>query len=199
MSEPRFESKNAARSERTRAALIGGARDLFASGGYAATSTPDIVRQANVSRGALYHHFADKLDLFRAVVDAEQATVAREIDHASRDVDDPVVAIRLGGEAFLDAMRDPGRRRILLIDGPAVLGVDTMREIDTRHAGQTLVEGVRAAIDAGRMRPLPPVALAALLNATFDRVAEADEEEGEYRTALWGLIEGLRIQPNQAS
>ncbi|MDQ3443021.1 MAG: TetR/AcrR family transcriptional regulator [Chloroflexota bacterium] len=198
MSEPMIESKNAVRSERTRTALIAAARDLFATGGYAATSTPDIVRVANVSRGALYHHFADKLNLFRAVVEAEQATVAQEVDRPSQEVDDPVAAIRLGGEAFLEAMRDPGRRRILLIDGPAVLGVAAMREIDARHAGRTLVEGVQTAIAAGRMRSLPPVALAALLNAAFDRVAEADDEGGEYRAALWGLIEGLRTGPDGA-
>lgn len=193
MNEPMIESKNAVRSERTRAALITAARDLFANDGYAATSTPDIVRQANVSRGALYHHFADKLDLFRAVVEYEQATVAREIDHASQEVADPIAAIRLGGEAFLEAMRDPGRRRILLIDGPAVLGTEVMREIDTRHAGRTLVEGVQAAIAAGRIQPLPAAALADLLSAAFDRVAEAGDERGEYRRALWALLEGLTI------
>lgn len=187
-----IESKNAVRSERTRSTLIAAARDLFATHGYAATSTPDIVRQANVSRGALYHHFKDKADLFRAVVEAEQAAVAREIDDASRKEDDPVAALRLGGEAFLDAMHDPGRRRILLIDGPAVLGTDAMRQIDARHAGRTLVEGVQAAIAAGQIRPLPSIALAALLNAAFDRAAEHDDERGEYRQALWGLIEGLR-------
>jgi len=89
-------------------------------------------------------------------------------------------------------MRDPGRRRILIIDGPAVLGSQAMREIDARHAGRTLVEGVQAAIDSGRMRPLPAVALAALLNAAFDRAAENDDERGEYRQALWALLEGLR-------
>lgn len=193
VSEPMNESKNAVRSERTRRALVAAARVLFATGGYAATSTPDIVRQASVSRGALYHHFVDKTDLFRAVVDAEQAAVARAIDAASLDADDPVAAIRLGGEAFLDAMHDPGRRRILLVDGPAVLGAAAMREIDARHAGQSLVEGVQAAIDAGRLRPLPPIALAALLNAAFDRTAEEDDVRGDYRAALWALLDGLTV------
>jgi len=90
-------------------------------------------------------------------------------------------------------MRDAGRGRILLIDGPAVLGSQAMREIDARHAGRTLAEGVQAAIDAGRMQPLPAATLAALLNAAFDTVAEYDDERGEYRRALWGLIESLRI------
>lgn len=193
MSEPMNESKNAVRSERTRTVLLTTARDLFANDGYAATSTPAIVQAAHVTRGALYHHFSDKLHLFRAVVESEQAAVAREIDHASQEVDDPIAAIRLGGEAFLEAMRDPGRRRILLIDGPSVLGTEVMREIDARHASRTLVEGVQAAIAAGRIQPLPAAALAHLLSAAFDQVAEHDDERGEYRRALWALLEGLTI------
>lgn len=192
MSEPMIESKNAVRSERTRTALLKTARDLFANDGYAATSTPAIVAAAGVTRGALYHHFIDKEDLFRAVVEREQAAITAGIDAASDDLGDPVAAIRAGGEAFLEGMRDPGRRRILLVDGPAVLGAQAMREIDARHAGRTLVEGIQAAIDAGRLRPLPAGPLAALLNAAFDRAAEAGDGQGEFRAALWGLIEGLR-------
>lgn len=190
MGLPVTESKNTLRSDRTRTALIAAARRLFATEGYAATSTPAIVATAKVSRGALYHHFADKSDLFRAVVDHEQAHLAAGIEAASETAD-PVAAIRLGGEAFLAAMRDPGRRRILLIDGPAVLGRDELRVIDARHAGRTLVEGVRAAIDAGRMRALPAVALADLLNAAFDRVALVEGDERDYREALWGLLDCL--------
>ncbi len=193
MSEPMIESKNAVRSERTRTALLATARDLFANDGYAATSTPAIVQAAHVTRGALYHHFIDKEDLFRTVVEREQATIAASIDAAADGLDDPVAAIRAGGEAFLEAMRDPGRRRILLIDGPAVLGSQAMREIDDRHAGRTLAEGVQAAIDAGRMQPLPAAAVAALLNAAFDTVAEHDDERGEYQQALWALLDGLTI------
>lgn len=193
-------SKNAIRSDRTRTALVTAARDLFATEGYAATSTPAIVAAAGLTRGALYHHFDDKAGLFRAVVEHEQATVASEIEIASDDAAyDPMAAIRQGGEAFLDAMRDPGRRRILLVDGPAVLGTEAMREIDARHAGRTLVAGVGAAIAAGQMRPLPAGALADLLNAAFDRVAEADDDRGEYRLALRGLIDGLRTSPDRAT
>lgn len=186
------ESKNAIRSERTRTALLDAARDLFAASGYAATSTPAIVAAAGVTRGALYHHFTDKADLFQAVIEREAATVAHEIEAAAGDAIDPVTAIRRGGEAFLDAMRDPGRRRILLLDGPAVLGTAAMREIDARHAGRTLAEGVGVAIEAGQIRPLPPAPLADLLDAAFDRVAEHDDGSGAYRETLWALLDGLR-------
>lgn len=191
MSDPMIESKNAVRSERTTLALLRTARELFARRGYAGTSTPDIVREAGVSRGALYHHFADKMDLFRAVVDREQAAVAIAIEAASSDMSDPVAAILSGGDAFLDAMRDPGRRRILLIDGPAVLGDAAMRDIDRQHGARTLVEGIQAAVDSGHLRPLPVGALADLLSAAFDRAALADDPGGEYREAIRGLLEGL--------
>jgi AcrR family transcriptional regulator len=191
------ESKNAIRSDRTQTVLIEAARDLFATDGYAATSTPCIVQTANVSRGALYHHFVDKADLFRAVVSHEQASVAIEIESASNTTADPVAAIRLGGEAFLNAMRDPGRRRILLIDGPAVLGADEMRAIDTDHAGQTLVDGVRAATAAGRIRTRSAEALADLLNATFDRVALVVGDDTAHRVALWELLDALTIGDRQ--
>jgi AcrR family transcriptional regulator len=184
------ESKNALRAGRTRAALLDAARTLFARNGYAATSTPAIVREAGITRGALYHHFTDKADLFRAVVEREQAAIAGEIEKASAS-SNPVAAIRHGGEAFLDAMRDPGRRRILLVDGPAVLGTAAMREIDARHAGRTLVAGVQDAIDGGAMRALPSHALADLIDAAFDRVAIVEGDDREHRAALWGLIEGL--------
>lgn len=194
-----IESKNVMRSERTRGALLAAAREAFASDGYAGASTPVIVASARVTRGALYHHFADKLDLFRAVVEREQAVVEAEIEAATEGLDDPMAAIMTGGEAFLGAMRDPGRRRILLTDGPAVLGVEEMRTIDAQHAGRTLVEGVRKAILGGAMDPLPPEALADLLNAVFDRVALVEDDGGDHRKALWGLIDGLRLKGDDNS
>src|SRR5262245_52279085 len=132
---------NVERTARTRAALIQAARTAFATEGYVATSTPGIAQDAGVSRGALYHHFADKAELFRAVDEHEQAAVATAIEQATANQADPLAALRIGGETYLETMRDPGRRRILLVDGPAILGNDAMREIDQRHGGRTLAEG----------------------------------------------------------
>src|SRR5690606_23899710 len=130
---------NAQRSDATRDALLAAARALFAEKGYAATGTPEIVAAAKVTRGALYHHFADKADLFRAVVEREHAAIAAEIKVAAPPDMEPVAAIIAGGEASLDGMGDPGRRRILLIDAPAVLGPDEAAAINARHGGRTLV------------------------------------------------------------
>jgi len=184
---------NAERSDATRDALLAAARGLFAGKGYAATGTPEIVAAAGVTRGALYHHFADKADLFRALVEREHAMIAAEIEGAMTAGIDPVAAIVVGGEAFLAAMEDPGRRRILLVEAPAVLGPDAVAEIDAAHAGRTLVEGVEAAVEQGAFRALPATEIAELLNAAYDRAAlKATEATAPlYRTAIRILIEGL--------
>lgn len=152
-----------------RARLIAAARRLFVAKGYAETSTPEIVRAADVTRGALYHHFVDKADLFRAVVTAEADALADAIDRAARaQQGDPMAA---GSRGFFDAMTVPGRARLLLLDGPAVLGISEMNRID---AG-----GGRAALRAGlaAIHPDRPAAeldaLADVISAAFDRAALA--------------------------
>ena len=113
---------NKQRSETTRAELIAAARLLFVGRGYAETGTPDIVDAAGLTRGALYHHFDDKKALFLAVVEAEARAVAEEIERAAPDDMPAREALVKGGEAYLDALAAPGRTRLLLLDGPAVLG-----------------------------------------------------------------------------
>ncbi|KKB86317.1 TetR family transcriptional regulator [Devosia limi DSM 17137] len=180
----------------TRQMLIAVARQLFADKGYAETGTPEIVAAAGVTRGALYHHFADKAALFRAVVEEEHALLAMAINSATAGDDEtgPVKALLAGGDAFLSAMQDEGRRRILLIDAPAVLGRAELDAIDGRHGLRTLIEGVGAAMEAKAIRELPVVPLAHLLNALFDRAALAEAEElGDYRKAIRALIRGLKV------
>src|SRR5690606_33015570 len=127
---------NKQRTEATRAALIAAARPLFDKKSYAETGTPDIVTAAGVTRGALYHHVADKQALFAAVVEAEAEMVAAEIDAATSSPSSTREALLVGGDAFLRAMSLPGRTRLLLLDGPSVLGRTAMDEIDTRHGGR---------------------------------------------------------------
>lgn len=185
---------NKDRSETTRAALIAAARRLFVAEGYAATGTPAIVAAAGVTRGALYHHFADKQAIFRAVVEEEAATVAAAIEKAAPSTDAPVAALRKGGTAFLDAMGEAGRTRLLLIDAPAVLGRAEVDAIDAAHGGRTLVEGLAAAMQAGAIRRLPLEPTAQLLSAMFDRAALAIETGGSrrsWRAVLDAVIDGL--------
>lgn len=174
------------RSQAMRAMLIGTGRKLFVAQGFAATGTPEIVAAAGVTRGALYHHFADKEALFEAVIRAEALAVAdavRAVDYAGQA---PVAALSRGGEAFLAAMRVPGRARLMLTEAPAVLGPARLAEIDRDTGGRTLVEGLAAA-------GVADAALAALLSAAYDRAALAIDQgapEAPWRAALERLVRG---------
>ncbi len=188
---------NRERTEATRAALLDAARKLFVEKSYAETGTPEIVAAAGVTRGALYHHFADKQALLRAVVEAESLAVADEVEKAAPVSLAPLDALRLGGTAFLAAMTTPGRTRLLLLDGPAVLGRRAMDEIESRHGGRTLREGLTAAMEAGAIRRLPIDALAAQLSAAFDRAAlgiEAGAHQEDHVKVLSALLIGLADQ-----
>ena len=179
---------NRDRTEKTRTALMQAARALFVDKGYAETSTPEIVAAAGITRGALYHHFEDKRALFRAVVTDEALAVASAIELETPDGLQPVEALLKGSVAYLDAMRVPGRTRLLLIEGPSVLGLAEMKKLDDENAARTLRDGLEAAIDA---RGLPIAALADLLSASFDRAAlaiDAGEDAQAYRAAIVALI-----------
>lgn len=175
------------RSDTMRAALIRVGRALFVAHGFAATGTPEIVATAGVTRGALYHHFADKEALFEAVVRAEAEAVAaavEAVDHAGMP---PVEALIRGGEAFLAAMAVPGRVRLLLIEAPAGLGPTKLARIDAETGGRTLVAGLAAA-------GVRDAALAQLLSAAYDRAALAldqGEAAGPWRAALARLVRGV--------
>jgi len=185
---------NRERTEATRADLIAAARKLFTEKSYAETGTPEIVAAAGVTRGALYHHFSDKQALFRAVVEHEAQAVAEEIERASPETLSAREALLEGGEAFIAAMRAPGRTRLLLLDGPAVLGRTVMDEIDGRNGTRTLRAGLAIAMREGAMKKLPLDAVTGLLSAAFDRAALAIEAGGSPRdqaTALAAIIDGL--------
>lgn len=188
---------NRDRSDATRAALIDAARALFVEKGFAETGTPEIVAAAGVTRGALYHHFADKAALFRAVIDREATAVATRIERETTGETSPVEALMTGAEAYFAAMSEPGRTRLLLLDGPAVLGPEAMNEIDRDTGARELREGLANAMEHGVLKPVPLDAATALLSAAFDRAALAiasGEPAGEYKAAIRALIVGL-VEP----
>ena len=188
---------NAQRSEDTRAALVAAARALFVKRGYAATSTPEVVAAAGLSRGALYHHFADKEALFRAVIEAEAQAVAREIEQSSPSDTEPLDALRQGAKAYYSAMNDPERTRLILIDGPAGLGPATMRAIDLDTGGRELRVGLAEAL--GCVVDIPEVeARADLISAMFERAALANAGGAEshiYEDILDELIVSIVTRP----
>lgn len=161
---------NIDRSKETRGILIQAARSLFVEKGYVATGTPEVVENAGVTRGALYHHFKDKQALFHAVVEAEASQIAKEIEGGSVRAVTSLDALIQGGRAYFQAMRQPGRVRILLIDGPAALGPAEMRRIDLKTGGRELREGIRDALGADASSK-DVVIYADLVSAMFDRAA----------------------------
>lgn len=194
MQDEKPRRSNRERTDATRADLIAAARTLFIEKSYAETGTPEIVAAAGVTRGALYHHFPDKQALFRAVVEKEAEAVAAEIEAAAPETLAPRDALMAGSDAYLAAMRAPGRTRLLLLDGPAVLGCAEMDEIDARHGNRTLREGLVAAMRSGAVRKLPVDALTLLLAALFDRAAlaaDAGAPADDNRQVIAALIEGL--------
>ncbi len=128
-------SRKAEQADRTRANLMQVARMLFAERGYAGTATEEIVQQAGVTRGALYHHFRDKRELFEAVFIEVQQEMRDRISAASRNAGgEPWQGFRAGFDVYLDHSMDSAVRRILLLDAPSVLGWERWREIDASLA-----------------------------------------------------------------
>ncbi len=185
---------NRSRTEATRKALVKAARHLFIKKGYAETGTPEIVKAAEVTRGALYHHFADKADLFRVVVRQEADAVARQIEKETREPTSALDALLTGMEAYFEAMTKPGRVRILLLDGPAVLGQQEMNQIDRETGSEELKEGLAYALNKSEDNSFPIDALATLISAAFDRAALAisdGEDKDDFRKAMTILFSAL--------
>lgn len=180
------------RTAATRKALLGAARQLFATRGYAETSTDAVVQHAGVTRGALYHHFADKRDLFRAVLEQ----IEEEIDHSVRDAThggrDVLERIGLGFDAFLDACMRPDVQRILLMDGPSVLGWEEWHAIDARYALAQIEASLRALVDAGFTLPTATEPLAHLLHGATLEAALYVATAGDADTAKAEIGTGLR-------
>ncbi len=145
----------AERTEATRGRLIASARRLFAEKGFAATSTEEILSAAEVSRGALYHHFSTKTDLFMAAFEAvEDELTARLLDVATRGGEtDPIKIMELGFDAFLDECLNPEVQRIVMLEGPTVLGWDTWHELDEKYAFGTIKAVLGVAAETGRVAP----------------------------------------------
>jgi AcrR family transcriptional regulator len=190
----------AAQSEATRAALIETARGLFAERGYAGVGTEEIVRAAGVTRGALYHHFTGKRQLFEAVYeDVERQLVERIAASAISSATDPLKALHAGAQAFLDACEDPAVQRIALVDAPSVLGWEQWREIGLRYGFGLVRATVQAAMDAGQIDQQPVDALSHLLLGAIDEgamlIARADDggkTREEVGSSVARFLEALR-------
>jgi AcrR family transcriptional regulator len=186
-------------AQATREALIEAALALFTQRGYAGVGTEEIVARAKVTRGALYHHFDDKRDLFRAVFERVEADLMTRIGERMSAVDDPWELMLGGVAAFLDACEEPAVKQISLMDAPAVLGWSEWRETDNRYGLGLTRTALEAAVEAGVLRPIPVEAMAHLFVAALSEaafvIAYSDrprKARSEVEAALIQLIEGLR-------
>ena len=182
------------RRAHTRAALLTAGRALFTERGFAGAGREEIVERAGLTRGALYHHFASKEDLFAAVYEEVERELTEAVVAAAAATTDPVEGLRLGAFAFLDAAATPEVRRIVLLDGPAVLPAEVRHDIAQRYGLGLVREALRAADAAGRLAVGPvdllaPVLLAALHEAATS-VADGMRVH-DMRTVVDGLVTAI--------
>ena len=201
-------SRRAEHIQDTRAALLRAARELFAEKGYAGTGTEEVVARARVTRGALYHHFGDKPGLFRAVMEAvagelAQQLVTQELAHQASDTNAAWDQLRDGVQAFLGACtRSSDFQRIVLIDGPAVLGPGAWSDLVEQHGLGLLRTWLQLAIDDHQIDPLPAEPLARLLAALIGeaslyigQAADPARARRETGATIDRILTGLRSEP----
>ena len=135
------------RREKTRGAIVKAARRIFGERGFAATTMDDIAGSARVAKGAVYHHFTTKEELFGAVFDQVSRDLVVEIDRIARAEKDVLAAMAAGTEAYFAACAKGATGQIILRDGPAVLGWECWREIDAKHFGGKLPRAIEIAIE----------------------------------------------------
>jgi AcrR family transcriptional regulator len=190
----------AEQGEATRATILRAARELFTEHGYGGVGTEEIVRRAKLTLGALYHHFTDKKDLFRAVHEQIEGEVMEAIGAQMATADaDPLALLVVGTRAYLDVCTDPAITRVTLVDAPSVLGWEEWREIDMRHGLGIVIAGLQGGMDAGILRPQPVRPLAHLMlgamgeaGMVIANAADPQAARAEIEPALLGLLEGLR-------
>lgn len=198
MARPRM--TQAERRESTRSELLAAGRRLFATQGYDAVSAEQIVAEAGVTRGALYHHFDGKAGLFEAVFVAIEGELITQFPLEELVGDEPFAALRSGVGRFLDLSLDAEVQQITLLDAPAVLGWSRWQEIEAEHGLGLIQAGLEAAIAAGQVRDLPVAELANALQGALTEsalaVARAKDQEAARARAesvLVGLLDGLRL------
>ncbi len=203
-------SRRAEHIQDTRAALVQAARELFAEHGYAGTGTEEIVARARLTRGALYHHFGDKAGLFRAVMEAvagdlAHRLIAQQLARPGGSVGLAAGAwdqLRDGIQAFLDACTGSDFQRIVLIDGPAVLGPGAWAGLVEQHGLGLLRTWLQRAIDDHQIDPLPIEPLARLLTALIGeaslcigQAADPARARRETGATIDRILTGLRSEP----
>jgi AcrR family transcriptional regulator len=188
------------RSAATRQALLEAARGLWGERGYSAVSTPEIAQAAGVTRGAMYHQYADKTKLFLAVLEAVETDVIERLVAAvtAARPSTPADALHIAADAWLQIASEPEVRQVVLLDAPSILGWAGFREISQRYGLGMTEQLLSAAIESGELKPQPTRPLATILIGALDEAAmsianapDPVQEKAEVRTVIHNLIDGL--------
>jgi AcrR family transcriptional regulator len=155
----------------TRAALVASGRRLFGENGFRATSVEDLAREARVTTGALYHHFPTKTAVFEAVFVQAHTDLMTASAEAAKGASDGLEELARGFEAFLDGVLQPDMQRILIVDGPAVLGLARYTELDEQYAHAVIVHSLTVAAEAGTISVEDPETATRLLLGALTRGA----------------------------
>ncbi|MGP4017188.1 TetR/AcrR family transcriptional regulator [Saccharopolyspora sp. 5N708] len=170
-------------SESTRQALVDSAVELFTEHGYAGTSLDGIAKRARVTKGALYHHFGGKQALFEAAFDAVETNVVARLAEVISGTGSPWEATRSGLRAFLEVCLEPSYQRIVVQDGPAVMGWDRWRAAEEAHTFGVVRGVVTALVETGEIDPLPIEALSRVMFGALSAGATAIAGSGSPKQA----------------
>jgi AcrR family transcriptional regulator len=190
----------AERSAATQRALIEAARRLWGERGYAEVSTPEIAEAAGVTRGAIYHQYADKAALFRAVIEAMDVEILERLQAlvAASQPQTPADTMHAMANAWLDIAGEPEVQQLMLLDAPSVIGWAEYREMSQRNALESAEALLSAAIEAGQLKPQPLRPLAIVLLGALDEAAmylagaeDPRQAREEVRAVIRDLIDGL--------
>ena len=187
------------RTESTKRKILSAATRLFAKRGFRDVALEDVVKRTGLTRGALYHHFGSKEQLFIGIVEEVERGLAHRILEAAKVESDPLHQLKAGLDAFLNACLDPAVQRILLLDAPTVLGVERWRSVDADYGLGLLRQALEGAMQAGLLKNQPVQALSHLLLGALSEaglfVAQSDEPDAarkQVATVLETMLEGLR-------
>ncbi|NRS47484.1 TetR/AcrR family transcriptional regulator [Brevibacillus sp. HB2.2] len=191
----------AEQKQQTMQKLIEVAREMFSKKGYADAAMEDIVKQAGVTRGALYHNFGSKEGLFEAVLASVQQEIGERVEAEAAKSEEPWQQLILGCLAFVSSAVEQRNKRILLIDGPAVIGWEKWRRMDEENSMRHLREQLQTIQEQGYLRPVSIDALTHLLSGAMNEavlwISETPDHEKsleEISAAMTLLLEGYRCK-----
>jgi AcrR family transcriptional regulator len=177
----------------TREALVRAGRRLFGDKGFKATSVEDLAREARLTTGALYHHFPTKTKLFEAVFEQAHTELLVSSTNAAGGATDGLEELTRGFDAFLDGVLQSDVQRILVIDGPAVLGLARYTELDEKYAFAVIVHALTVASEAGTIRVDDPETMTRLLLGALTRGAMLIASSADPVSTRHAVAASLRV------